>query len=145
MTEQAGRRAVLAVVLGATAAGCSKYGQPSNPQPSNAPPGSNPQPSQTAPANAVLGKTEEIPVGEGKIFDQNQVVVTQPVKGTFKAFSSTCTHQGCQVTTVADGTIDCPCHGSKYSVKDGSVVAGPAPRPLPAKQITVSGDSITLV
>jgi Rieske Fe-S protein len=133
MTEQPGRRAVLAVVLGATAAGCSKYGEPSS-----APP-------QTAPANVVLGKTEEIPVGEGKIFDQSQVVVTQPVQGTFKAFSTTCTHQGCQVTTVADGTIDCPCHGSKYSVKDGSVVAGPAPRPLPPKQITVSGDSITLI
>jgi Rieske Fe-S protein len=134
MTEQPGRRAVLAVVLGATAAGCSKYGgQPAR------------TPSQTAPANAVLGTTEEIPVGEGKIFDQNQVVVTQPVKGTFKAFSSTCTHAGCQVTTVANGTIDCPCHGSKYSVKDGSVVAGPAPRPLPPKQIKVSGDSITLI
>ncbi|MER7247020.1 Rieske (2Fe-2S) protein [Kribbella sp. NPDC000426] len=138
MTHPPGRRAVLAVVLGATAAGCSKYGEPSNPPPQNAQ-------SQTAPANAVLGKTEEIPVGEGKIFDQNQVVVTQPVKGTFKAFSSTCTHQGCQVTTVANGTIDCPCHGSKYSVKDGSVVAGPAPRPLPPKEITISGDSITLV
>lgn len=136
--EQPGRRAVLAVVLGATAVGCSKYGGPSN-----AP--SQTAPSQTAPANAVLGKTEEVPVGEGKIFDQNQVVVTQPVKGTFKAFSSTCTHLGCQVTTVANGTIDCPCHGSKYSVKDGSVVAGPAPRPLPPKQITISGDSITLV
>jgi Rieske Fe-S protein len=134
MTEQPGRRAVLAVVLGATAAGCSKYGE----KHANTP-------SQTAPANAVLGKTEEIPVGEGKIFDQNQVVVTQPVKGTFKAFSSTCTHEGCQVTTVANGTIDCPCHGSKYSVKDGSVVAGPAPRPLPPKQIKVSGDSITLI
>ncbi|WP_371402590.1 Rieske (2Fe-2S) protein [Kribbella sp. NBC_00662] len=133
MTQQPGRRAVLAVALGATAAGCSKYGESSS------------TPSQTAPANAVLGKTAEIPVGEGKIFDQNQVVVTQPVKGTFKAFSSTCTHQGCQVTTVANGTIDCPCHGSKYSVKDGSVVAGPAPRPLPPKQITISGDSITLV
>ncbi|WUJ70016.1 Rieske (2Fe-2S) protein [Kribbella soli] len=133
MTEQPGRRTVLAVVLGATAAGCSKYGEPSNPPP------------QTAPANAVLGTTEEIPVGEGKIFDENQVVVTQPVKGTFKAFSTTCTHQGCQVTTVANGTIDCPCHGSKYSVKDGSVVAGPAPKPLPPKQITVSGDSITLI
>lgn len=138
MTQQPGRRAVLAVVLGATAAGCSEYGESSNTPSQSAP-------SQTAPANAVLGKTEEIPVGEGKIFDQNQVVVTQPVKGTFKAFSSTCTHQGCQVTTVANGTIDCPCHGSKYSVKDGSVVAGPAPRPLPPKQITISGDSITLV
>lgn len=130
--EQPGRRAVLAVVLGATAAGCSQYGQPKN------------KPSQTAPANVVLGTTEDIPVGEGKIFDQRQVVVTQPVKGTFKAFSSICTHQGCPVASVANGTINCDCHGSKYSVKDGSVVAGPAPRPLPPKQITVSGDSITL-
>ena len=40
--------------------------------------------------------------------------------------------------------IDCPCHGSEYSIKDGAVLAGPAPKPLPAKTIKVSGDSIFL-
>ena len=73
----------------------------------------------------------DVPVGGGVILDKEKLVVTQPEAGTFKAFSSTCTHQGCTVTKVADGTIDCPCHGSTFSVEDGSVQGGPAPSPLP--------------
>ncbi|MFD0154204.1 Rieske (2Fe-2S) protein [Streptomyces sp. NPDC055721] len=92
----------------------------------------------------ALAKTSEIPVGGGTVFTEQKVVVTQPAAGEFKAFSAICTHQGCLVNKVADGTIDCPCHGSKYRIADGSVVAGPAPRPLPAEQINVSGGSITL-
>lgn len=129
------RRTVLAAgaaALGATVTGCSTYGEPKSSAPA------------PAPANAVLGKTTDIPVGGGVIFAPQQVVVTQPTQGSFKAFSSICTHQSCPVANVADGTINCDCHGSKYAVADGSVVDGPAPRPLPPKQITVSGDSITL-
>jgi Rieske Fe-S protein len=83
-------------------------------------------------------------VGGGTIFADKKVVVTQPVAGTFKGFSTTCTHLGCQVNKVADGLIQCPCHGSRYSVTDGSVKAGPAPKPLPAQNITVSGTQINL-
>jgi Rieske Fe-S protein len=92
----------------------------------------------------ALGSTSEIPVGGGKIFSAEKVVVTQPTAGQFKGFSAICTHLGCTVDKVADGTIDCPCHGSMYSVKDGHVVHGPAPKPLPAKQINVSGGKISL-
>jgi Rieske Fe-S protein len=92
----------------------------------------------------ALASTSEIPVGGGKVFSAQQVVVTQPSAGDYKGFSAICTHMQCTVDQVADGTIDCPCHGSKFSVKDGSVVAGPAPSPLPAKPIKVSGKDITL-
>ena len=91
-----------------------------------------------------LAKTSDIPVGGGKIFDAEKVVVTQPVAGEFKAFTAVCQHMGCTVGSVSGGTINCPCHGSKYKITDASVVAGPAPRPLPAKQITVKGGDITL-
>jgi Rieske Fe-S protein len=94
-----------------------------------------------APANQ-LTTTAEVPVGSGKIISGANVVVTQPVAGTFKGFSAVCTHQGCIVATIANGTIDCPCHGSKFSVKDGSVVNGPAASPLPPVTITVQGASI---
>jgi Rieske Fe-S protein len=93
---------------------------------------------------AVLGKTADIPVGGGVIYTAQQVVVTQPTAGTFKGFSSTCTHLGCTVNKVADGLIQCPCHGSKYSVTDGSVKAGPAPKPLPAENISVKGGQVVL-
>jgi Rieske Fe-S protein len=126
------RRTFLVAAGLASVAGCSKYGEAENPAPAQ------------APANVVLAKTADIPVGGGVIFAPNQVVVTQPAKGTFKAFSSICTHQQCPVASVTDDTINCDCHGSKYKITDGSVVAGPAPRPLPPKQIKVTGDSITL-
>jgi Rieske Fe-S protein len=91
-----------------------------------------------------LAKKSDIPVGGGMIFDAQRVVVTQPAKNDFKAFSAICTHQGCVVANVSDGLITCPCHGSQYSIKDGSVQGGPAPRPLPEKNIKVEGNEIVL-
>jgi Rieske Fe-S protein len=117
------------------------------PASSAAPSTSSSAPSSTssAPAGGTpLAKTSDIPVGGGKIFAAQKVVVTQPTAGEFKAFSAVCTHQGCLVKKVADGTIDCPCHGSKFKVADGSVAGGPAPAPLAPKQVTVSGDQVEL-
>ena len=94
-----------------------------------------------APAANVIAKTADVPVGSGVIVDK--VVVTQPTAGVFKGFSSTCTHKGCTVDKIADGTIDCPCHGSKFNL-DGSVANGPAEKPLEVQAIAVDGDSIVL-
>ena len=88
-------------------------------------------------------KAADIPVGSGKVFPDAQTVITQPKAQEFKAFSSICTHQGCQVDAVTD-TINCPCHGSKYSITDGSVVNPPAPKPLPEKTIKAKGDTLTV-
>ncbi|MEV8592112.1 Rieske (2Fe-2S) protein [Streptomyces sp. NPDC052012] len=98
----------------------------------------------SAAGGAALASTADIPEGGGKVFADQKVVVTQPTAGEFKAFSATCTHQGCAVKSVADGVINCPCHNSNFSIADGSVQSGPAKKPLPAMEITVSGDSITL-
>ena len=74
-----------------------------------------------------------IPVGGGKVFGDQQVVVTQPTAGQFKAFTSICTHMGCPVAEVADGTINCHCHGSRFDIATGEVKQGPATRPLPGQ------------
>jgi Rieske Fe-S protein len=95
-------------------------------------------------AAGALTATSAIPVGGGKIFPAQTTVVTQPSAGEFKVFSAVCTHMGCIVNQIADGRIDCPCHGSEYSITDGAVLAGPAPKPLPAKPFKVTGDSIFL-
>jgi Rieske Fe-S protein len=92
----------------------------------------------------VLTQTSDIEVGGGEVFPDQQVVVTQPEAGQFKCFTAVCSHQGCIVANVSDGTINCDCHGSQYSIEDGSVVTGPATFPLAEEQIAVSGDSISL-
>ncbi|MGN6634608.1 MAG: Rieske (2Fe-2S) protein [Oryzihumus sp.] len=79
--------------------------------------------------SAVLVAAAKVPVGGGVILSTQNVVVTQPSKGSFEGFSATCTHMGCQLGSVAAGTINCPCHGSQFSIKDGSNVTGPMGEP----------------
>jgi nitrite reductase/ring-hydroxylating ferredoxin subunit len=95
-------------------------------------------------AATALAVTSQVPEGGGKIIDAVPMVITQPQAGSFKAFSAICTHEGCFVGSVSNGTINCPCHGSKFSITDGSVVHGPATRPLPPIAINVEGTSIFL-
>ena len=89
-------------------------------------------------------KAADVPVGGGVIYADAVVVVTQPVKGTFKAFSAMCMHLGCVVNQVDHGKIICPCHGSEYNITDGSVYQGPSTAPLNARTVTVSGDTLTI-
>ncbi|MEV6873270.1 Rieske (2Fe-2S) protein [Amycolatopsis sp. NPDC051128] len=129
------RRTALAVLGAGVVAGCSTYGGNSGATSAAPPP---------AGGGTELGAAGDVPVGGGKVFADKQVVVTQPAAGTFAAFSAICTHQGCTVDSVADGTINCPCHGSKFKIADGSVANGPAAQPLAKKTITVAGGKITL-
>lgn len=95
-------------------------------------------------AGGALANTSDIPVGGGKVFKDDKVVVTQPTSGEFRAFSAVCTHRGCTVGSVSGGTINCPCHGSKFSATDGAVQNGPATKALAAKSVKVEGNKIVL-
>ncbi len=150
MTSRATPRRTVLFAAAALTTGCgsddggdggTSTSAPATPSAPAATPSADATPSAGA---APLATTAEIPVGGGTVFAKEKVVVTQPTAGEFKAFSAICTHQGCTVNKVADGTINCPCHGSKFRVADGSVAAGPASRPLPAERIIVSEDTITL-
>lgn len=112
------------------------------PSETSSPPGETSSP--PAGGGEALARTSDIPVGGGKIFPDKRVVVTQPDSGDFKCFSAICTHQGCVVSTVEDGLIKCPCHGSQYAIADASVVAGPARAPLSSEEISVEGNEIFL-
>lgn len=81
-------------------------------------------------------------MGGGLVLDDEEMVITQPEEGEFRAFSNVCPHQQNPVDEVADGTINCPWHGSRFNVADGSVEAGPAEEPLPEVEVMVDGDQI---
>jgi Rieske Fe-S protein len=156
MTRSSSRRAILAgacAACAATLAGCARYGTsqglagspagaPAYGGPTSAGTGSAATGSGGGSAANVLASTAEIPVGGGTILTAQKIVITQPQAGTYHAFTAICTHLGCIVNSVSGGTINCPCHGSKYSIVNGSVVNGPAPLPLAAVSIKVEGTSI---
>jgi Rieske Fe-S protein len=96
------------------------------------------------PSGPVEVPVDQVPVAGGKVVQDAQVVVTQPTKGEFKAFSAVCTHQGCLVSEVTNGQIVCPCHGSTFSIQDGSVTGGPAPKPLPEAQAAVKNGQVVI-
>jgi Rieske Fe-S protein len=114
-------------------------GQPASPQSASGQ-SSSPQPASGQPPSLAL--TSDVPVGGGKILADKKIVITQPRAGSFQAFTAVCTHQGCTVSSVSGGTVNCPCHGSKFSIANGSVVAGPAPSALAPVSIKVQGTSI---
>lgn len=93
--------------------------------------------------SGALASTSDIPEGGGAVFADEGVVVTQPTAGEFKAFSSTCTHQGCAVSGVTS-TIDCACHGSRFGLADGAPESGPATEPLREVAISVEDGRIVL-
>ncbi|KQT94968.1 hypothetical protein ASG49_06785 [Marmoricola sp. Leaf446] len=95
-------------------------------------------------SSGPITTTGKVPVGGGLIFAGEKVVVTQPTEGEFKAFTAVCTHAQCVVTSVEDDEIDCSCHGSRFSITDGSVVTGPADEPLSELQVSVEGEDISV-
>jgi Rieske Fe-S protein len=98
--------------------------------------------SSSAPADGGI-PTADVPVGGGIVLADEQVVITQPSDGEIRAFSAVCTHQGCLVARVSS-EIECDCHGSRFSIADGSVTGGPASAALGPVDVTVSGNQVTL-
>lgn len=95
-------------------------------------------------SSAPLGAVSEVPVGSAVIFADQQVVVAQPTEGEYVAYSATCTHQGCQVSEVSGKEIICTCHGSHFSIEDGSVLSGPASEPLAGETVKVESGQLVL-
>jgi Rieske Fe-S protein len=129
-----------------TSAPASSAPATSAPASSSPPAEPSPTPSETtseAPSGPSVAASE-VPVGGGVILEDANYVITQPTKGKFKAFSKICTHQGCPVASVKGGTINCNCHGSKYSIEDGSVVNPPAPKALEEAKVTVSSGRVVV-
>lgn len=91
----------------------------------------------------VITALADVPVGGGKIcldphntYGQN-FVIAQPTAGVVKAFSALCTHERCPVSKIIGKKIHCNCHGSEFSLDDGSVLQGPAAAPLETAEVKI--------
>ena len=73
------------------------------------------------------------------------VYIVRTGTSTYIGLSPVCTHAGCTVNFDSTGKeFVCPCHGGVYDI-NGKVVSGPPPAPLAQYQITVSGNTLTVV
>jgi Rieske Fe-S protein len=82
---------------------------------------------------STVARRGGIRVGKGKLVSGpggQPWIVTRPETDLFRAFTAICTHQGCTVGGVDRRRIFCDCHGSRFNMRTGEVVQGPAARPL---------------
>jgi Rieske Fe-S protein len=71
------------------------------------------------------------------------IIVTRVSETTVAAFSSKCTHWGCEVPLPVNNVITCPCHSATYDV-NGKVTHGPAKKDLKTFSATLNGTIITI-
>jgi cytochrome b6-f complex iron-sulfur subunit len=87
------------------------------------------------PSRFRIGRAEAFPPGTRLPMTRQRVTIVRTESG-MAAISNTCTHLGCVVATTEIG-FDCPCHGSRFDA-EGTVLGGPAPRPLPWFRLSLS-------
>ena len=97
------------------------------------------------PSKFKVGSVEEFPVGSITLNKEQKVFIVRAKEGYFYAVSAVCTHLGCIVNwKPEEGLIACPCHGSKFD-REGKVMEGPAPQPLPRFSLTIDDQGQLIV
>ncbi|KPM54209.1 twin-arginine translocation pathway signal protein [Frankia sp. CcI49] len=142
--EAATRRAVLPGLAVTVAAAAAGYGVTANSSAADAK-------SVTAAANGgatapdtqgPLAQLADIPQNGGLVLRDEGIVLTRDGGDNVHGFSAVCTHQGCTVSSVDQGQIICPCHGSRFDASTGQPVAGPAKKQLPPVNVTVRDSAV---
>jgi cytochrome b6-f complex iron-sulfur subunit len=91
-----------------------------------------------------VGKPDSYPPDSVTLDPQAAIFIVNSAQG-FYALQATCTHLGCLTAWKPElGIIACPCHGSKFT-RDGTKIAGPAPRPLPWFRMWLSEEGDLMV
>jgi 3-phenylpropionate/trans-cinnamate dioxygenase ferredoxin subunit len=96
-------------------------------------------------AKMQVGLVKDVASGAMKGFKPgDKGVLVSNIDGKFYAIGDKCTHRGCSLSKgrLEGEVVTCPCHGSRFNVKTGAIVRGPAGEPEPAFPVTVEGDGI---
>ena len=95
----------------------------------------------------VIARTGSLAPGTSLVFQyptpEAPCLLIRTSENEYVAYSRICTHAGCPVFFHPENNdIECPCHGGVFSIQDGSVLAGPPPRPLPRVRLEIRGEEI---
>ena len=94
---------------------------------------------------SIVGSVEDVPAGRVVAFEvDGQSIAVANVEGTLFAFDDNCTHRGCSLAEgiLAGTSITCLCHSSMFQVTDGTVIEGPAVKPLPTYAVEIVDGNI---
>ena len=93
----------------------------------------------------MVAKADEIPVGGMKVAKVGSIdVMVANVDGSYFALPNKCTHVGGPLGKgkLVGEVVQCPWHGSKFDVKTGQVVQGPAQKPEPTLEVAVDPSGV---
>ncbi len=98
----------------------------------------------------LIGRADEVAPGGVRLFrypgPEDPCLLFHTIDGRFVAYSQKCTHLSCAVFPSIDGErLECPCHEGYFSMRDGRVLQGPPPRPLPTIVLERRGDELWAV
>jgi nitrite reductase/ring-hydroxylating ferredoxin subunit len=96
-------------------------------------------------AQVQVGLLKDVASGAMKGFKAgDKGILVSNIGGQFYAIGDKCTHRGCSLSKgrLEGEVVTCPCHGSRFNVKTGAIVRGPAGEPEPAFVIKVEGDGL---
>ena len=98
----------------------------------------------------TICSANDVPIGGIRLFryptENDPCILIRPDEDTYVAYSQKCTHLSCAVYYAREkNRLECPCHEGYFSIRNGDVLQGPPPRPLPRVALERRGDIIVAV
>ncbi|PIS42343.1 MAG: (2Fe-2S)-binding protein [Candidatus Kerfeldbacteria bacterium CG08_land_8_20_14_0_20_40_16] len=90
-----------------------------------------------------IAKTNEISAGAMKRFTvRGKKIIIVNLEEKFYALDDTCSHNQCSLSKgeLEGGIIICPCHGARFDVSTGKVLALPAVKDLKIYPVQIKKD-----
>jgi len=100
-----------------------------------------------------VANSSEVAAGDSLLFlypsNDRSAVLIHSASGDFVAYDAVCTHLGCQIHFDQEpikgwenrkDNLFCACHGAVFDPKNGDVIAGPPPRPMPKIKLEIDSN-----
>ena len=94
-----------------------------------------------------VAKTTDLPPGSVvQVAVGDRKVALFNLDGAFYAIEDVCTHRGAPLSegAVIGEEVECPWHGSRFSLKTGAHLCPPAPKGVTAYRVQIAGDEVQI-